>query len=132
MQKNIWYDIMYWYLPVRWNCSENLELIGSKHLDFFFQFSLLLFLCNVYFVRSSHWRCSVRKGAPRNFARKTCAKVSFLTKLLASAYNFITTLFRKETLAQVFSCEFCKISRNTFFTGHLWAIASILWNLNKM
>ena len=27
-------------------------------------------------------------------------------------------------LAQVFSCEFCKISKNTFFTEHLWTTAS--------
>ena len=34
--------------------------------------------------------------------------------------NFI----KKETLAQVFSCEFCEIFRNTFFTEHLWTTAS--------
>ena len=34
------------------------------------------------------------------------------------------TLFKKETLAQVFSCEFCEIPKNTFFTEHLWATAS--------
>ena len=27
---------------------------------------------------------------------------------------------KKETLSQVFSCEFCEISKNTFFTEHLW------------
>ena len=32
---------------------------------------------------------------------------------LAEACNFI----KKESLAQVFSCEFCKISKNTFFYG---------------
>ena len=26
-------------------------------------------------------------------------------------------------MAQVFSCEFCEISKNTFFTEHLWATA---------
>ena len=31
-----------------------------------------------------------------------------------------------ETLAQVFSGEFCKIYKNTFFTEHLWATASIM------
>ena len=36
------------------------------------------------------------------------------------ACNFI----KKETLAQVFSCEFCEISKNTFFTEHLWTTAS--------
>ena len=34
--------------------------------------------------------------------------------------NFI----KKETLAQVFSCEFFKIYKNIFFTEHLWATAS--------
>ena len=36
------------------------------------------------------------------------------------ACNFI----RKETLTQVFSCEFCEISKNIFFTEHLWATVS--------
>ena len=36
------------------------------------------------------------------------------------ASNFI----KKETLAQVFSCGFCEISKYTFFTGHLPANAS--------
>ena len=40
----------------------------------------------------------------------TCARISFLIKLLASACSFI----KIETLAQVFSCEFCKISKSTF------------------
>ena len=39
-----------------------------------------------------------------------------------AACNFI----KKETLAQVFSCEFGEISKNTFFTEHLWATASVL------
>ena len=36
------------------------------------------------------------------------------------ACNFI----KKETLAQVFSCEFCEISKNTFFTEYLLATGS--------
>ena len=36
------------------------------------------------------------------------------------------TLFKKETLVQVFSCEFCQISKDTFFTEHLQSTASIL------
>ena len=36
------------------------------------------------------------------------------------------TLLKKKILAQVVSCEFCQISKNTFFTEHLWATASIL------
>ena len=38
------------------------------------------------------------------------------------ACNFI----KKETLAQVFSCEFCEISTNTFFTEHLWTTAFLI------
>ena len=36
------------------------------------------------------------------------------------ACNFI----KKETLAQVFFCEFCEISKTNFFTEHVWATAS--------
>ena len=36
----------------------------------------------------------------------------------------IQIVFKKETLAQVFSCKFCEISKNTFFTEHLWVTAS--------
>ena len=36
--------------------------------------------------------------------------VSFLIRLQVSAYNFI----KKESLTQVFSCEFRKISKDTF------------------
>ena len=40
------------------------------------------------------------------------------------------TLFKKETLAHVFSCESCKIFKNTFFTENLWTTASNkLWGL---
>ena len=55
----------------------------------------------------------------QNSQENTCARVSFLIKLQA-ACNFI----KKETLAQVFSCEFCEISKKTFFTEHLWVTAS--------
>ena len=30
------------------------------------------------------------------------------------------TLLKKETLTQVFSSEFCEISKSTFFAEHLW------------
>ena len=33
---------------------------------------------------------------------------------------------KRESLAQVFSCEFCEISKNTFFTEHFWTTASEL------
>ena len=34
---------------------------------------------------------------------------------------------KKETLAQAFSCEFCEISKNTFFTEHVrWLILTLV------
>ena len=40
------------------------------------------------------------------------------------SYKFQKTC--KNTLAQVFSCEFCEISKNNFFTQHLWTAAFFL------
>ena len=65
------------------------------------------------FTEAGHQRCSLRKGVLRNFAKLT-------GKHRPQSCNFI----KKETLAQVYSCEFCEISKNTFFTEHLWATAS--------
>ena len=73
--------------------------------------------------RSSRRRCFVRKGVLRNFAK-------FTGKHMCQSlfYNKVADLrpatIKKDTLAQVFFCEFCKISKNTFFTEHLWAAAS--------
>ena len=63
-----------------------------------------------------------QKQLPEVFYRKRCfykfCKIH--RKTLVPESLFII----KETLAQVFSCEFCEISWNTFFTEHLWATAS--------
>ena len=64
----------------------------------------------------------MKKDVLRNFAKlteNTCARVS-----RPQACNFII----KETLAQVFFYNFCEISKNTFFTKHLWATAFALGN----
>ena len=64
--------------------------------------------------RSSHQRCSVKKGVLRNFAK-------FTGKHLCQSLFFNEVA---EALAQVFSCEFCEISKNAFLTEHVWATAS--------
>ena len=64
------------------------------------------------------WGCSVEKvflEISQNLQENTCARVYLLIKLQALAWNFI----KKETLTQVISCEFCKVSKSTFFTEHL-------------
>ena len=59
-------------------------------------------------------RCSYKESVLRSFTKftgNTCARASFLIKLQAEEVcNFI----KKEALAQVFSCEFSKIFKNTF------------------
>ena len=53
--------------------------------------------------------------------------ISELPRSTEKASAFI----KKETLAQVFSCEFCKIFKNTFFTEHLRTTASVCWRSLK-
>ena len=62
--------------------------------------------------------CSMKKGVHRNFTKFTG---KHLRQNLFQNFNFI----KKETPVQVFSCEFCEISKNTFFTEHHWTIASV-------
>ena len=51
----------------------------------------------------------------QNSQENTCARVSLLINLQAKACNFI----KRETLVQVFSCEFCEISQTPFLIEHL-------------
>ena len=78
-------------------------------------------------LRNSHQRCFIKKDILRNFTKFTekhlCQSLFFnkVADLRPLACNFI----KKETLAQVLSCEFCEISKNNFFAEHLWTTASI-------
>ena len=63
-------------------------------------------------------RCSVKRvflKISQNSQENTCATFSFVIKFQAEAYNFN----KKDTLEQVFSSEFCEISKNAFFIEHL-------------
>ena len=94
---------------VEWNISLSLW-VSLSYADF----SL---------VRSSHQKYSVKNvflEISQISQENTCARISLLIKLQASACNFI----KKETLAQVFSCEFCVIFKSTFSTEQLWTTAS--------
>ena len=57
----------------------------------------------------------------QNSQENTCVRASFLIKFQVKAFIFI----KKETLTQMFSCEFCEISKNTFFTEHFRTTASV-------
>ena len=67
----------------------------------------------------------MKKGVLKNFPKftgKHLCQSLFFNKADSEACNFI----KKGILAQVFSCEFCVISKNTFFTEHLWTTTSVL------
>ena len=64
-------------------------------------------------VRSSHLDVFCKKGVLKNFAK-------FAGKHLCQSlfFNKVGNFIKKETLAQVFSCEFCDI----FIEHVLWLI----------
>ena len=65
--------------------------------------------------RSSHQRCSLEKGVLRNFSKFT-GKQQLCQSLL---FNKVAGT----AVAQLLSCEFWEISKNTFFTEQLWTTA---------
>ena len=70
--------------------------------------------CRHSFVEESR-KSSIKKvflKISQNSKGNTCARVSFLIKLQAWG---IRKNIRKETLAQVFSCEFCEFLQKTVF-----------------
>ena len=74
--------------------------------------------------RISHRRCSLKNRVLKYLTKCTgkhlCQSLRMI-KLQTSACIFI----KKETLAQVFSFEFCKNFKNISFTKYLWATASV-------
>ena len=84
-------------------------------------YELLLLLSEVI-----AYRCSLKKVLQKiseNPQENTSARVSSFIKLQADPCNFI----KKETLAQVFSCEFCEILRTPFFYRTHPVAASVYW-----
>ena len=69
--------------------------------------------------RSSHQRCSISKGVLRNFSKLTGKHLC--QSLFFNKVAGLRPLLKKRL---VFSCEFYEISKNTFFTEHLWETAS--------
>ena len=76
----------------------------------------------VYLVKTISPKLT-ESGTEAQLAERSEGKVPapFLKLNRPQTCNFI----RKETLAQVFSCEFYEISKNTFFTKHVRTTASI-------
>ena len=75
-----------------------------------------------YWIISNLRRSSVRKGVLRNLAKFTgkhlCQSLFFNIFCFLIAASGLQFYFK--ALTHVFSCEFYKISKNTFFREHLW------------
>ena len=69
-------------------------------------------------MRTSHWKCSVKKGVVKPFAKFT-----------GKHHTSVEVPFNKaaspQAPTQVFSYEICKIFKNTYFKEHLRTTASI-------
>ena len=109
---NLWKGIITGILLV---CFFNYE--NAKH-EYFKSFLTL---------KSNHQRCSTKKGVFKNFAKFTWKHVC--QSLYFNKNAGLNLQHSKETLAQVFSCEFCNIFINTFFTKHLQVTAPEDWKL---
>ena len=77
--------------------------------------------------------CSVKKlflEISQNSQENICLRVSFLIKLQAETCN----LLKKDTLTQVFSCEFWEISKNNLRQYHLLAASDYhkLWDKKNL
>ena len=73
------------------------------------------------FFKSSRLEVFCKKGVIRNFAKftgKHLCQSLFFNKVASLDLQ----LYKKEALAQVFSCEFSEICKKTFYflTEHLW------------
>ena len=99
-------------------CKEKNKFVNSR--IFLIVFTHLAFSCfftwtNLTFSNSRpevFWKKGVLWNAAKLAGKCLCKSLLF-NKL--SFFNFI----KKETLAQVVSCEFCEIYKNIFFTEHV-------------
>ena len=109
-----------------------LPVAVSKCLLFSEEFFTIL-LVKIFFRRTDAvaWRCSVKKMfyVSRKIHQKTSASESFLSVKLQDRNLYLCW---KETLAQVFYCEFCKIFKNTYRTSTNVEVTCmkifIIWN----
>ena len=94
-------DFQNFYISLNVSKSISWTFLGSLHNETIVKYAFHEILWKKYFT--------VYPRLSQNSQENTCAS------------NFI----KKETVAQVFFCEFCEISDNTFFTEYLLTTASL-------
>ena len=104
----------------KWKCL----LLFHDWFPVQFEFIYIQYFFGMVRNTSSYWRCSIGEAVLTNFPK-------FLGKHLCQSlfFNKVAGLRKKKTLTRVFSCEFCEILNNTFFTEHLWTTAS--WEIKS-
>ena len=102
------------------------------HKQFYIKhYTIFLYNASFTLYRSSHPEVFCKKDVLRNFAKFTekhlCQRLFFnkVAGLRPQACKFP----KKESLAQVFSCEVCEISKYTSFYRTPLAAASAIWTL---
>ena len=108
--------VTYWSFDSSKSWMNVVNNVITNHVEYTILAVLQRQLCPVAIAMpsSSHRRCFIEKGVLKNVAKFTGKQ------LWPEACNFM----KKETLARVFSCEFCEFFKNNYFTEHLWTTAS--------
>ena len=96
---------------------------------------------NYYWICFHAWLTLLLSVASQKFKRKCkhyvkASKVVFVFWEAVVQRCSVKKVLKKETLAQVFSCEFCEISKNNFFIEHLWWLLLYfnykIWSIQKI
>ena len=88
-------------------------------------------ICDESILWSSHRRYSVRKGVLINFAKFTWTHLCQSLFLIKLYIGRPTTLLKRRLWLWCFPVKFCEIFKNIFFIEHNWAIASVLFVIDK-
>ena len=75
-------------------------------------------------LRSSHRKCSVKKGVFKNLRKFTGKHLCWSLFLIKLRVFRPATLLNSDSNTQIFSCTICEIFKNTYFEEHLQTTAS--------
>ena len=114
--------------PYETNSSYNGNVTNLHNLIRLTSLAISIYYCEIN-INQLCWtstNTTQRKRISRTYHQKQppelfYEKKVFLEILSPEACNYI----KIGTLTQAFSCEFCEISKITFFTEHVWTTASV-------
>ena len=83
-----------------------------------------VFMCKCVYMQKQPPEMFFKKSVLRNFAKLTAKKPVPESLYLIKLQAWPATLLKKRLWHRCFPVNFAKISKNTFFTEHLWLTAS--------